>query len=229
MIADYLPQVLSAATIGAITPIATLVTIAILATPGGAAKAFALLTGWTAALVALAIAVSLLLDDAGPALSSATKATLDVVLGFVLISLGVRRAIGSRHPLHAAVADGVRREAVPRWLQAIDSLTPLRAFGFGFVLLAASPANVAVYLSAIQSMRGVGLGDGGFVLTALLIAAIGLCIIVPLGVYVAMPSRADELLGRGRDWLLANQQRVMAWVLLGFGALLVFSGAGGLG
>lgn len=61
-------------------------------------------------------------------------------------------------------------------------------------------------------------------LTALLIAAIDLCIMIPLGIYVAVPSRASEILEKGRQWLAAHQRKMMAWVCTGFGVLLLVSG-----
>jgi hypothetical protein len=60
--------------------------------------------------------------------------------------------------------------------------------------------------------------------TALLIIAIDLCMLVPLGIYLAMPKRAGHILEVGRLWLIAHQRKLMAWVCAVFGVLLLESG-----
>lgn len=89
-------------------------------------------------------------------------------------------------------------------------------------MLAVSPADLAVYLSAEH-----GISDqttsARLVLAALLIVAIDLCILIPVGIYVATPRRAAQILDTGRHWLIAHQRRAMAWVLTIFGVLLILT------
>lgn len=72
---------------------------------------------------------------------------------------------------------------------------PAPALGIGAVLLLVSPADLAVYLSALQGLAGADLsGLQRLLVNALLIAAVDICILAPLGIYVAMPHRAAHLL-----------------------------------
>lgn len=225
-------QLASAAVIGAVSPVATMATIAVLT--GGrrpVLNALALLTGWSVVLVALAAVMRLALGDSGAALNDDTKAVLNLIIGQLLLSFGLRQVIGGRHPLAHAVEGGTPQQALkpPRWMQMLDTLTPPKALAIGAVLLLVSPADLAVYLSAVQGIRGVDLSDGGQILVnAALIAAIDLCILVPLAIYVLMPRRAAHILTALRTWLIANQRKVVAWVLLVFGALLFLSALGHL-
>lgn len=224
---ELVPQLVSAALVGAVSPIATMATIAVLA---GHRRplldAICLLIGWTVVLVVLGTLILALLHGSGAALSDATKAVLNVFVGIFLLSFGLRAVIGARHPMAHVVEDRPEhRQRPPGWMAKLDALTPLSAFGVGAVLLLVSPADLAVYLSALQGLSDTGISSGERVLfLALLIVAIDLCILVPLAVYVAMPRRAGHVLGALREWLAANQRKVTAWVLLVFGAVLIVSG-----
>lgn len=179
--------------------------------------------GWSTLLVALSLLMEAVLGSSGPALSADSKAVVNLILGLVMVSFGLRRLIGARHPLQPALTGGEQHPSAPKWMQAIDDLSFVKAFGFGFVLLAASPANIAVYLSSMQGLAGVGLGNGRVALTIVLIFAIDLCILIPLAVYLAFPKRASTLLENGKQWLLRHQQALVSWVLSVFGLLLTIS------
>jgi hypothetical protein len=224
---QVVPQLVSAALVGAFSPIATMATIAVLTGQRRPlANALCLLVGWTFVLMALAGLMLALLGDAGSALSDQTKAVLNVIIGILLLSFGLRNVIGARHPMAHIVEDRPEhRQKPPGWMAALDVLTPLKAFGVGAVLLLVSPADLAVYLSALQGLSGNQFSALGRLLTLLgLVAAIDLCILVPLAIYVAMPRRAAHLLGAMRQWLTTHQRRATAWVLLVFGVLLSVSG-----
>jgi hypothetical protein len=111
-------------------------------------------------------------------------------------------------------------------MHALDSLNAVTAFAIGGVLLLVSPADVAVYLSAIQGISGIDLSTTGRIAVNIgLILAIDVCIIAPLAVYIASPGRSHQLLTAARGWLVTNQRRLNATVLLAFGVLLTLSGA----
>jgi hypothetical protein len=221
-------QLISAAVVGAVSPIATLATITVLSgRRGPLANTLCLLAGWTTVLVLQAILMRLILGDSGPAVSDQTKAVLNLIVGQLLLSFGLRNLIGARHPL-AHVVEGTpeHAERPPKWMQALDTLTPAKAYAVGAILLLVSPADVAVYLSAIQGIAGADLStDTRIVVNVGLIIAIDVCILAPLAVYIASPHRSQQLLSAGRAWLVANQRRLTAIVLLAFGALLIVSGA----
>ena len=232
-------QLVSAAVIGAASPVAAMATIAVLATENALRNALAILAGWTTLLLLLALGMRLVLGEDGAAVDSDVKSILNLVLGQVLLSVAVRNLIGARHPLtRAAAGDASRpdappgdipaRTAAPRWMRALDELTLPKAFGIGMVLLAASPANIALYLGTLPGVWAYDPGDGQLLILALLILAIDLCILIPLAIYVAVPRRSQRLLATGRVWLIDHQRALTSWVLLAFGGLLTLSGVADL-
>jgi hypothetical protein len=221
---QFVAQFVSAAVVGAVSPIATMATIAVLSgRHRPLLHAVCVLVGWTIVLVVLAALMRALLGGDGQALSDDTKAVLNVVIGVLLLSFGLRNVLGARHPLHDVLVKEREAAHVPGWMQALDRLTPLKALGIGGLLLLISPADLAVYLSALQGLQDVS--SGKLVLNVLLIAAIDLCILIPVGVYVLMPHRAAHILEVARVWLLRRQRQLAAWTMLVFGALLLLSGA----
>ncbi len=184
-----------------------------------------LLLGWSVVLVLLAAALLALFGGSGAGLSDATKAVLNVVVGILLLSFGLRNLLGAKHPLAAAVEGAPERHAQPpHWMRSLDRLSFLRAIGVGGILLCVSPADLAVYVSALNGLAAKSV-VAKLVLTAVLVVAIDLCILVPIGVFMAMPGRATQILSEVRVWLIGHQLKLMAWVCTVFGIYLLVSGA----
>lgn len=221
-------QLVTAAVVGAVSPLATLGTIAVLTGHRRPlANALCLLAGWTVVLIALAASLRWLLSGADDSvLDDDARAMLNLIVGVLLLSFGLRSMIGARHPL-AHVVEGAppQEEKPPSWLRTLEALTPVRAIGIGALLLLVSPADLLVYLSAIQGISGADLSNGErLLINAALIAAIDICILVPVGIYIAMPRRAASVLASLRTWLIANQHNVVAGVLLFFAVVQISSG-----
>ena len=121
-----------------------------------------------------------------------------------------------------------RREearATPRWLAAIDGLTPARSAGLGLVLAAANPKNLAIALAAAIALAEANVSGGATVAAALGFAAIGtLGVAVPLAFSAAVPARSGAALRRFRRWLLDYDAVVLTLVGLAIGAKLAYDG-----
>jgi hypothetical protein len=50
---------------------------------------------------------------------------------------------------------------MPKWMAAIDEVTAGRALGFGVLLSAVNPKNLALTLAAAASLAQAGLSAGG--------------------------------------------------------------------
>jgi hypothetical protein len=57
-----------------------------------------------------------------------------------------------------------------------------------------------------------------------LVLCIDSCILIPLGVYLAVPRRADTLLATGKTWLVSHQRAVAGGSADVFGVLLLGQG-----
>jgi len=225
-LSQLVAQLVSAAVVGALSPVATMATIAVLAARNHPLRnAVGLLVGWSIVLMLLAAGLLALFGSDGAGLSDATKAVLNVVVGILLLSFGLRNLLGATHPLAAAAAgDPERHQEPPHWMRMLDRLTLIKAIGVGGVLLCVSPADLAVYVSALNGLAGRP-DTTKIVLTAVLVVAIDLCILIPLAIYVAMPRRAVRILSALRTWLIGHQLKLMAWVCAIFGVYLLVSGA----
>jgi hypothetical protein len=214
-----LAQLVAAAVIGALSPVAALSTIVLLGSRRPVANVLACLIGWTVVLMALAGLLLALLDGHQGASGKAAKAAVELVVGIVLLCVGLRNLIGDQHPLQSP--------ETPHWMQRVEHLRPRGALLLGMLLIAVSPANLAAYFSAVQAL----IGDDDlsaatrWILGIVLIACIDSCILIPLGVYLALPRRADELLAKGRRWLIAHQRAVSGGSAGLFGAILLAQGA----
>ena len=62
----------------------------------------------------------------------------------------------------------------------------------------------------------------------MLVLCIDSCILIPLGVYLAFPRRADALLAAGKAWLVAHQRAVTGGSAGVFGVLLLGQGIAAL-
>ena len=223
-LSQFIPQFVTAAVVGALSPVAIMATIAVLAAEHHRLpNALGLLLGWTLVLIAIAAVLLVLFKGAGSGLSDSTRAVLNLIVGILLLSFGLRNLLGARHPL-AAAAEGEpeRHTEPPTWMRSLDSLSFVKAVGVGGILLCVSPADLAVYMSALNGIAAKGAGVR-LILTAALLVAIDLCILIPIAIYVAIPDRATEVLETGRRWLIDHQLKLMAWVCTAFGILLVVS------
>jgi hypothetical protein len=214
-------QLVSAAVVGALSPVAALVAIVMLGGRRPLLNTLFFLLGWTIVLVALAGVLLAVLGGHEGTTGTSAKAAVGLILGVLLIGAGLRNLIGERHPLIVA-AQQHRQEEGPGWLRRLHALSPLEALGVGTVVIAVSPADVGAYLAAVQALLGSDLDPAtGVLVWVVLLACIDSCILIPLAVFVALPHRAPELLARGQAWILANQRKVTGWAAGFFGVVLI--------
>jgi hypothetical protein len=184
----------------------------------------AFLLGWIVGLVVVGLIV-LAVSDAGDVDSnddsSAIAALLKLALGLLLIVLAGKQWRG--RPKEGEEAE------VPKWMQAIDAVTPLKALGLGGLLSGVNPKNLALTLGAALVIAQAGLsgGDAAWVLAVFVIIA-SLSIAVPVLYYLVGGEGAKKAMDSWKAWLLANNAAVMAVLLLVMGVSLLGKGIGGL-
>jgi threonine/homoserine/homoserine lactone efflux protein len=128
----------------------------------------AFLLGWIVGLVVVGLIV-LAVSDAGDVDSnddsSAIAALLKLALGLLLIVLAGKQWRG--RPKEGEEAE------VPKWMQAIDAVTPLRALGLGGLLSGVNPKNLALTLGAalVIAQAGLSTGDTAWALAVFVIIA----------------------------------------------------------
>ena len=196
-------------------PIAVLTMILGGATPGRLGSFFAL--GWVAG-VAGSIVVLIVLVGAADA-SDETPLWISVPelllgLGFLVLAAHIWHRRHRKTP-----------EEPPRWLTAIDRLTPGRSAGLGLFLAAANPKNVGLALAAAIALAQANASSAATAGAAALFVAIGTAgVAIPLALSTAAPGRTRPALRSIRRWLLEYDAVVLTMLGVAIGAKLFYDG-----
>jgi Sap, sulfolipid-1-addressing protein len=118
---------------------------------------------------------------------------------------------------------------VPKWMQAIDAVTSVKALGLGLLLSGVNPKNLALTLGAAVAIAqtALSIGDTAIVFAVFVIIA-SLSIAGPVGYYLVGGEGAKKTMDSWKAWLLANNAAVMAVLLLVMGVSLLGKSVGGM-
>jgi threonine/homoserine/homoserine lactone efflux protein len=180
--------------------------------------------GWVVG-VAVVSTVVYLVADAGDVSTSGgasdTSYWIKLVVGLLLVGFAVRD--WRKRP-----APGETPET-PKWMSAIDTLTPAKAGGLGVLLSTVNPKNLALSLGAGASLAQVG-ASGGEAAVGLIVFVViaSLTIAVPVVFSLSGGERAAHVLDGWRVWLAEHNTAVMAVLFLVFGVVLFSQGLRGL-
>jgi threonine/homoserine/homoserine lactone efflux protein len=210
-------EMLPAAVGVAISPIPIIAVVLMLVSPRGRLNGPAYLLGQivgvaTAGAVVLLLAGSVGSTDGGEPAGWTSWLRLILGLGLLFLALKQWRA--------RPRAD--EEPATPKWMETIDSFTPARAAGAGFVLSALNPKNLILTIAGMASILSVGLPAGEQALALAVFVAIGsLGVAIPVVLYFALGDRSGPPLARLQDWMARNNAVIMAVILLLIGAKLI--------
>jgi threonine/homoserine/homoserine lactone efflux protein len=201
----------------ALSPIPIVAVVLILTTPRGKVNGPAFVIGWMVGVAVVGTIV--LLVASGVSASSAGKpktwvSVLKLILGLALLLLAVRQWRGRPH--------GSEEPPMPKWMQGLDTFTPIKSAGLAALLAGPNPKNLILTVSAAAAIAqtGISAGDQAIVMALfVVIATVGPGI--PLGIYYAMGSRAQKVLAELRIWLVHNNGAIMAVICLLIGAKLI--------
>lgn len=197
-------------------PIAAVTLILTGANARSLGSSFAL--GWVAGVTA---AIALLIALVGLADTSDETplwiAVPELVLGLIFIGLAAHIWRGRGR--------GAAEDQPPRWLTALDRLTPARSAGLGLFLAGANPKNLGLALAAAIALTESEAGSATTVVAAVLFVVIGTVgVAVPLVLTTAAPNRSRSALQRLRGWLLRYDAVVLTLLGLAIGARFVYDG-----
>ena len=206
----------------AISPIPIIAAILMLLSPKAKSTSVAFLIGWIVGIVVAIVVFTLLVvgASAGRRRRSVTDRGRD--------QDRPRWAAlaGCRTPVAWSAGEG-EPAALPKWMSAIDSMTPGKGFGLGFLLASVNPKNLLLAASA-------GLIVGSAQLTSSEIAAVvviftvlaGCTVLIPVVAYLIASERMREPLEGLRSWLVGNNATIMAVLLLVIGVSMIGKGLG---
>ena len=208
----------------AVSPLAIVAIILILATPRGRRGGVFFSLGWVLGLAAPG-AIMLAIGGPGNASTDHHPATwvagLKLALGALLVLFGVWE--WRRRPKDPAQAH------LPGWMAAIDRFNVPKILGLGLALSAANLKNLPLTIAAAASISSAGIPVPQQIATlAIFVIVASLGVFAPLAVYLVMGERAKKVLSNWRDWAAQHNAAVMAVLFFVLGLKLIGDGISAL-
>ena len=219
---DVIGAVLPLALGIAVSPIPIIAAILMLLSPHARTTGLGFLGGWVTGIVATVVIftlVSTLIPASDPDASKPIAGVIKIVLGALLLLLALRQ--WRNRPAVGETA------ALPKWMSAIDSMTPTRALAIGFLLSAVNPKNLLMAVGAGVDIGGGGLdvGEAAIVIVIFVLLA-SASVAVPVVGYLVAAERVKAPLESMRAWLGQNNAVVMSILLLVIGVVVIGKGIG---
>ena len=117
----------------------------------------------------------------------------------------------------------------PKWMSGLQDSAPGKAAVLGFLLGGINPKNLMLTLGAAATLGASGLSSSELWITGIAYVVVAsVTVLVPMGIYVLMRSKADELLANLGEWMKFNSDAITIVVLVIFGVKLLLGGLAGL-
>jgi threonine/homoserine/homoserine lactone efflux protein len=213
-IGDLLPLALGIA----ISPIPIIAVILMLFSQRARANSAMFLLGWIVGVLGGTIVVLVIANTQDLTQSNGqpedSVSTAKLVIGVLLILLAARQWRG--RPKEGETP------TLPKYLGAIDTLTPPKALGLGVLLSAVNPKNLLMIIAGAITISQADLSDSDTIVAVLVFVLIAICTVaVPVALYNVMGARAQPVLDSMRAWLAQNNATVMAVLLLVIGVVVI--------
>ncbi len=208
----------------AISPIPIIAVILMLLSKKAGANSTAFAIGWVlgiAGMSALVIAISGAIGtNTGSAPSHAVSVT-KIVLGVLLALVGLRDWRKRPKP--------GERVGLPKWLRAIEQITPRRSGALAFALAAVNPKNLIMIVGGGLAIASAAPSNGDKVVAAVVFVVLSAStVVLPVVLYRMLGARAQPPLESWNSWLQAHNATVMAVLILTIAFVLVGTGVSGL-
>jgi len=210
-------QMLAFAVGVAVSPFAIVAAVLILITPRAKSNGLTFLLGWMLGIAVLGAIALAVIGPSNPTSQGAPATWVDwlkLVLGVLLLVVGIKEW-RSRPAPDAEVP-------MPKWMGALDGITPVRASGLGVLIGAVNPKNFLFIIGGAAAVAQTGVSGADQTVAWVVFTVIAsLGVIVPVGIYFAMGERADEALQRLKGSMVRNNTAIMAVLCLIIAAKLI--------
>ena len=100
----------------------------------------------------------------------------------------------------------------PKWMSGLQDSAPGKAAVLGFLLGGINPKNLMLTLGAAATLGASGLSSSELWITGFAYVVVAsVTVLVPMGIYVLMRSKADELLANLGEWMKSNSDASPSW------------------
>lgn len=204
----------------AISPLPIIAVILMLFSQRAKVNGPAFLLGWVLVLAVVSTVVYVLSHDGEVATSGTAMDSVSwgkIVLGVVLLVL-------ARRNWRKRPAPG-EEPAMPKWMASVETLSPAKALGLGFLLAGINPKNLVLTAGSAAGLAQLGLSTSDAVVaTAVFVVIASLTIAGPV-VYAAVGgARARVTLDSAKAGLAAHNAAVMVVLFVVFGVDLIAKG-----
>lgn len=201
----------------AISPVPIIAVILMLFSAKAKANGVSFVLGWLIGLLlagGVVLAIGLEASEGGP---SDASGWIKILIGVLFLFLAWRQWSGR--------PQGEEEPQMPGWMASIDDFTAAKSFGLAFLLAAVNPKNLGLTVAAAAAISAGGLTGGEEVVVLAVFALLAsLTVAVPVVWFLVSGPSAEEQLNVMKDWLLANNNTVMAVLFVVLGAKLLGDG-----
>lgn len=200
----------------AVSPLSIIPGILVLHTPRPRPTSIAFLIGWVLGIgvITAAFVGGSDLSNGGLDDKPSWAPYVRIVLGAALIVFAIYRWLGRHRSTHQ-----------PKWMAAMSSMGPGRAF---LTAIALTVANLKVFAMCAAAGLAIGtaaLGRPGAAQAVLLFTALSASTVaLPALGYLFAGPRLDAPLNRVKEWMERNHAALVAGILLLIGAALLYKG-----
>ena len=201
----------------AISPVPIIAVILMLFTGKARSNSVSFVTGWLLGLLlagGVVLAIGLEASDGG---ESDVSGVIKILIGVLFLFLGLKQWSGR--------PKSGEEPQMPAWMASIDGFTAVKSFGLAFVLAAVNPKNLGLTVAAAAAISGGGLEAGEEVVVLVIFVLLAsLTVAVPVIWYLIAGASAEHQLNVMKDWLVANNNTVMAVLFIVLGAKVLGDG-----
>ncbi len=201
----------------ALSPLAIIAVVLMLASPHGRRNAAAFIGAWVLGLSAVATVVLLLADEADASDDGAPAdwvSIAKILLAVLLLVVAARQWRGR--------PDADAEPDLPSWMTQLGGITAARAGALAVLLVAVKPKNLLLAIAAAVAIAQTGASSGSQAIAVgvfVLIGTIGPGL--PLAIDVLMPRRGPGILAGLREWMVRETTMIIAVLCLVLAAKLI--------
>jgi threonine/homoserine/homoserine lactone efflux protein len=201
----------------AISPVPIIAVILMLFSAKARSNGVSFVLGWLIGLLlagGVVLAIGLEASEGG---ASDTSGVIKILIGVLFLFLGWKQWTGR--------PQGDEEPQMPAWMASIDDFTAAKSLGLAFVLAAVNPKNLGLTIAAVATIGSSGLETSEEIIVLVVFALLAsLTVLAPVIWYLIAGSSAEDQLNVMKNWLVANNNTVMAVLFIVLGAKVLGDG-----